>query len=249
MILNNTKKRSTDLRQLQVLLVVLLLSGCSDSATRTSNRDTQADTSTGSEGAANARRQQLRNLVQQKLAQTEHQFDVQLPASAWPSLAPVLYRGPDELRPFSSSGLPGQSTKKQPSYVKRRLEAKLELNPLSPDLMLAYGVAQYRCDNFEDAIRTLTYFDLTAADSTRADDGISLAVQAMAHYRLEDACEASDLLAHARQLLKRESLSSDDLSRSFVSEAELLIEKQLPEPIAGVLDQVLREVTGSNTND
>ncbi len=100
-------------------------------------------------------------------------------------------------------------------------EAACRAQPNNGTYLNTLGVAQYRCGNYEDALKTLTRSDELNSES-RLSIPEDLAFLAMAHHQLGNADQAKTFLTRLRDRMKQSEPSED--AKAFLKEAEELIE-------------------------
>jgi WD40 repeat protein len=92
------------------------------------------------------------------------------------------------------------------------------------------GAAQYRLGMYREAVATLTEaYRLNATEAPRFGSApVSLALLAMAHYRLDHREEARATLARLREALKQPQGAKDQEAQLFLREAEALVQEPAP---------------------
>ena len=131
---------------------------------------------------------------------------------------------PDKARPMSWVVVrqPGREAEK---YLRalRWAEAARRVAPDSGVVLNTLGVAQYRTGRHAQAVATLA-----RADGLNKGTPADLAFLAMAHRRLGQMEQARALLALIRETLRQPRWETDEEARSFLREAEDLIQADPP---------------------
>jgi WD40 repeat protein/serine/threonine protein kinase len=110
----------------------------------------------------------------------------------------------------------------------RQAELACRLQPDNGALLNTLAVAQYRNEQFESALKTLTR---SAELNTKANghpDPSDLAFQAMAQQQIHQPATAKATLTRLRELLKDPQFNSNAESHAFLKEATELIEGPVP---------------------
>jgi Flp pilus assembly protein TadD len=102
-------------------------------------------------------------------------------------------------------------------------EAACRLKPDEDSYLNTLGVAQYRCDKFEECIQSLGQSDaLHLARKVRQPADLSFL--AMAHFKVGQYAQAKAVLTELRQLLNRPAWSGNSEAQTFLREAQELID-------------------------
>jgi len=100
----------------------------------------------------------------------------------------------------------------------------VQLSPFDASLVNTLGVAQYRNQRYEDAVRTLERAELLQAHSFPAGKPHNLVFLAMAHHRLGRHNFAGKLLATVKQLMVQETFRNEMELWNFLDEAEKMLD-------------------------
>jgi len=98
-------------------------------------------------------------------------------------------------------------------------EAAARIMPWDLDILNTLGVAQYRAQNYADALATLQRCENKRTNPAAED----LAFLAMAHFKLGHAEQARSVLDKLRTVMKDPDLAARAELQSFLHEAESLI--------------------------
>jgi eukaryotic-like serine/threonine-protein kinase len=102
-------------------------------------------------------------------------------------------------------------------------EAACRLTPDEDAYLDTLGVAQYRCDKFEECIQSLGQSDaLHIARKVRQPADLSFL--AMAHFKVGQYAQAKAVLTELRQLLNQPAWSGNSEAQTFLREAQELID-------------------------
>ncbi len=108
----------------------------------------------------------------------------------------------------------------------RQAEEAYRLKPDDVDIVNTLGVAQYRLGQYAWAVETLTKSDRLHGGGMPGD----LAFLAMAYHRLGREEEARQTHARLREAMKKGRWRDDPESRSFLDEAERLLQRRETDP-------------------
>jgi tetratricopeptide (TPR) repeat protein len=109
-------------------------------------------------------------------------------------------------------------------------EEACRLAPDEANILNTLGLAQYRVGQYQQAVKTLTQAERLEMVRSHNSSRDNLAFLAMAHYRLGRTAEAREYLDRAWELSKRKRWK-DDRTRTFLSEAEALLQVQTDKPM------------------
>jgi hypothetical protein len=105
----------------------------------------------------------------------------------------------------------------------RQAEVAAEAAPGNGLILNTLGVAQYRVGQYHTAVATLTQSEKLNTVALKVAQPADLAFLAMSQHQLGKKDEAKAMLARLRELMKQQRWAEDAEARSFLREAETLI--------------------------
>jgi tetratricopeptide (TPR) repeat protein len=108
-------------------------------------------------------------------------------------------------------------------------EEACRLIPGAGNLLNTMGVAQYRVENYREAVETLLHADQLNAAGNSGSVPEDLAFLAMAHGRLGEMEKAQEYLNRLRETRKKDPGAKNQEAKAFLSEAEALLQAHTQE--------------------
>jgi hypothetical protein len=110
------------------------------------------------------------------------------------------------------------------------VEAVCRERPNDGAFLNTLGVAQYRCEHWEDAVTTLTRSNQINSSSQLGPQPADVAFLAMVLHRLDKNEEARNEFERLRELVRQEKWTADEEALGFLHEAEALIDRVSQDP-------------------
>jgi WD40 repeat protein len=105
-------------------------------------------------------------------------------------------------------------------------EAARRLNPREGSYLNTLGIAQYRQENYREALATLSQSERFHANQTPHGFPPDQAFLAMTYHRLGHTAKAQHYLSRLRETMKEAQWAKNEEARAFLREAEVLLQKE-----------------------
>jgi WD40 repeat protein/serine/threonine protein kinase len=106
----------------------------------------------------------------------------------------------------------------------RRIQAAVQMEPDSGNLLNTLGVTHYRVGDHKEALKTLTRSEQLNRERSGGESPHDIVFLAMTHHQLGDTDKARERLLQLRNVIQQPNWADDAELQSFLQEAEALIE-------------------------